>query len=276
MLVYDVAYLTSWFERTKLSEKIIEEDLSRVDKYVTRSIHKLGLGYERYEDKGEVPTKFVLSSTYKDEKETLKAKQISYPPNLKPSLNPKRAQKQTTNPCTPNLDGVYICMFCGYAGHFDEFYFWCKRIEKRHFDYAKNSYHDELIDFLSRSYSCALSRTYSRTLPQFSHGSNHHSFGFGSRENRFVPRHFGYGPCPHHGDHFLCRSGFPAGGSYTHFQPRHLDGPCFLHRGSHPTQPSGEMQRIVKTPSDRMVKCWIPKIYLTSPSTEPLTPFRPM
>jgi hypothetical protein len=74
MLVQDVAYLTSWLERTKLSEKIIEEDLSRVDECVTHSIHKLGLGYERCEDKGGISTKFVPSSTYNDEEETLKAK----------------------------------------------------------------------------------------------------------------------------------------------------------------------------------------------------------
>jgi hypothetical protein len=47
ILMQDVAYLTLWLERTKLSEKMIEEDLCRVDECVTRSIHKLGLGYER-------------------------------------------------------------------------------------------------------------------------------------------------------------------------------------------------------------------------------------
>jgi hypothetical protein len=30
----DVSYLTFWLERTKLSEKMIEEDLSRVDECV--------------------------------------------------------------------------------------------------------------------------------------------------------------------------------------------------------------------------------------------------
>jgi hypothetical protein len=86
MLMQDVAYLTSWLERTKLSEKMIEEDLSRVDECVTHSIQKLGLGYERCEDKGEISTKFVPKFTYKDEEETLKAKQIPYPPNPKPSF----------------------------------------------------------------------------------------------------------------------------------------------------------------------------------------------
>jgi hypothetical protein len=92
---------------------------------------------------------------------------------------------------------------------------------------------------------------------------------FGPRENRFEPRCFGYGPRPHRGDQFPRRSGFPAGGSFPHFESRHLDGPRFPCRGSRPTRPSGDVQRTVKTSSGRMVKCWIPKIYLTNPSTEP-------
>jgi hypothetical protein len=55
-----------------------------------------------------------------------------------------------------------------------------------------------------------------------------------------------------------------------------LDGPHFSRRGSHPTGTSGELLKTVKTSSGRMVKCWIPKIYLTNPSTEPSTSSRPM
>jgi hypothetical protein len=55
-------------------------------------------------------------------------------------------------------------------------------------------------------------------------------------------------------DHFLCRHGFPAGGFHTRFEPRHLDSPHFPRRGSHPTRSSGEVQKIVKTSSGRMVK----------------------
>jgi hypothetical protein len=120
MLMQDVAYLTLWLERTKLSEKIIEEDLSRVGECVTRSIDKLGLGYERCEDKGEISTKFVPSSIYNDEEETLKAKEISYPPNPKPSFNPKRGVKSES---PKPREEAFICMFCGYAGHLDEFCF---------------------------------------------------------------------------------------------------------------------------------------------------------
>jgi hypothetical protein len=43
-----------------------------------------------------------------------------------------------------------------------------------------------------------------------------------------VPRHFGYGPRPHRGDRFPRRSDFPTGGSFPHFEPRHLYGPRFL------------------------------------------------
>jgi hypothetical protein len=263
MLAQDVAYLTSRLERTKLSEKLIEEDLSQVDKCVTRSIHKLGLGYERYEPKGEISTKFVPSSTYKNEEETLKAKPIPYPPNSKSSFNPKKVQRQITNSSMPNLDGVYTCMFCGCAGHLDKFCFWHKRIEKRRFEYARNSSNDEFLDLPphsysrvpSHSYSHALPHTSSRALPQFAHGPNHHSYGFGSRENRFVPIRFGYDPRPHRGDRFPRRPNFPTGWSHTHFEPRHLDDTCFPRRGSRPTRSNGELQRIVKTSSGRMLKC---------------------
>jgi hypothetical protein len=48
-------------------------------------------------------------------------------------------------------------------------------------------------------------------LSYFSHGPNNRSYGFGSRENSFVPRRFGYGPRPHHGDRFLHRPSFLLG-----------------------------------------------------------------
>jgi hypothetical protein len=69
---------------------------------------------------------------------------------------------------------------------------------------------------------------------------------------------------------------FSTRGSRTHFESTHLDGPRFLHRGSRPTRPNGEVQRTIKTSSGRLVKCWIPRIYLTNPSTEPSTFSRSM
>jgi hypothetical protein len=91
-----------------------------------------------------------------------------------------------------------------------------------------------------------------------------------------VHRRFGYDPHPHRGDRFPRRLDFLAGGSYTHFEPRHLDGPHFPYCGTHPAGSNGEVQRTVKTSSSRMVKCWIPNIYLTNPSTEPSTFSCPM
>jgi hypothetical protein len=159
-------------------------------------------------------------------------------------------------------------------------------------EYVRDSYRDEFIDFPPRSYSHvpprfyshASPRTFSRALPrtspgalpQFAHGPNHHSYGFGPRENHFEPRRFGYGLRPHRGDCFPRRPDFSTGVSFLHYESRHLDGPRFLRRGSRSTRPSGEVQRTVKTSSGRMVKCWIPKIYLTNPSTEPSTFSRPM
>jgi hypothetical protein len=56
-----------------------------------------------------------------------------------------------------------------------------------------------------------------------------------------MPRRFSYDPRPHRGDRLLWRPGFSAGGSYTHFEPRHLDGPCF--------------PIMVHVPLDQMVRC---------------------
>jgi hypothetical protein len=70
-----------------------------------------------------------------------------------------------------------------------------------------------------------------------------------------VTRRFSYDPRPQCGDHFPHRHGFPAGGSYSHFEPRHLDGSCFPCCGSHPTGSNGELQKTMKTSSGCMVKC---------------------
>jgi hypothetical protein len=240
---------------------MIAEDLSWVEESATKSTYRLGVGFERCEKKGEKSAPmFVPSFSYHKEEEALKPTKSHYPSNPKPSFNPKReVRKETPN----SREEAFVCMFCGRAGHLDEFCFRRKKIERIHVKYVRDSYHDEFIDFLPHPYSHvpphfysrASHRTFSRALPrisssvssQFAHGPNHRSYGFGPRENRFEPRRFGYGPRPHHGDCFPRRPGFPAGGSFPHVEPRHLDGPHFSRRGSCPTRPSGEVQRTMKT-----------------------------
>jgi hypothetical protein len=100
---------------------MIEDDLSRVEDSATKFTYKLGFGLERCEDKGENSApKFVPSSNYHREEEALKPTKTHYPSSPKPSFNPKRGvKKNTPNTC----EEVYICMFYGRAGHFDEFCF---------------------------------------------------------------------------------------------------------------------------------------------------------
>jgi hypothetical protein len=138
--------LTARLEKTILSEKMIDDDLSRVKESVTKSTYKLGIGFERCEDKGKKSApKFISSSTYHKEEETIKSTKAHYPSNPKPSFNPKReAKRDTPKP----REEAFVWMFCGRTSHLDEFCFWHKRIEKRQFDYARNSYRDEFIDFL--------------------------------------------------------------------------------------------------------------------------------
>jgi hypothetical protein len=63
--------LTPHLEKTVLSEKMIEEDLRRVEESATKSI-------------------FVPNSNYHKEEEALKPTKTHYPSNPKPSFNPKR------------------------------------------------------------------------------------------------------------------------------------------------------------------------------------------
>jgi hypothetical protein len=71
-LKQEVTYLTSHLERTVLSKKMIEDDLSRVES-ATKSTYKLGVCFETCEDKNEKSApKFVPSSNYHKEKKALK------------------------------------------------------------------------------------------------------------------------------------------------------------------------------------------------------------
>jgi hypothetical protein len=141
--------LAACLEKTISSEKMNEEDLSRVEESATKSTYRLGIGFERCERKDEKSApKFVPSSSYHKEEEALKSTKTHYPSNPKPSFNPKSGVMRESH--KPRKE-AFICMFCVCTGHLDEFCFRRKRIEKMRFDYARNSYRDEFIDFLPRS-----------------------------------------------------------------------------------------------------------------------------
>jgi predicted nuclease with TOPRIM domain len=119
-LQQEVAYLTARLEKTMLSEKMIEEDLSWVEKSATKSTYRLGVVFERCEDKGEKSApKFISSSTYYKEEATIKSTKAHSPFNPKPSFNPKReVSKETPKP----REESFICLFCGCADHLDDFF----------------------------------------------------------------------------------------------------------------------------------------------------------
>jgi peptidyl-tRNA hydrolase len=87
--------LIACLEKTILSEKMIEEDLSWVEESVTKSTYRLGIGFERCEKKDvNSAPKFVLSSNYHKEEESLKPTKTHYPSNPKPFFNQKRNVKR--------------------------------------------------------------------------------------------------------------------------------------------------------------------------------------
>jgi hypothetical protein len=120
-LQQEVAYLTAHLEKTILTEKMIEDDLSLIEESATKSIYKLGIGFERCEDKGEKSVhKFIPSSTYHKEEAIIKLTKAHYPSNPKPSFNPKRELRKET---LKLREEAFVCMFCGHVGHLDEFCF---------------------------------------------------------------------------------------------------------------------------------------------------------
>jgi hypothetical protein len=87
--------LTARLEKIALSEKMIEEDLSRVKESATKSTYRLGVGFERCEDKGEKSApKFIPSNTYHKEEATIKSTKAYYPSNPKPPFNPERSKER--------------------------------------------------------------------------------------------------------------------------------------------------------------------------------------
>jgi hypothetical protein len=91
--------LTARFEKTKLSEKMIQDDLTRVEESAIKFTYKLGVGFERCQNKYEKSApKFIPSSNYHKEEEALKLNKTHYPSNPRPSFNPKReVRKETPN-----------------------------------------------------------------------------------------------------------------------------------------------------------------------------------
>jgi hypothetical protein len=113
--------LTARLERTILSEKIIVEDLSRVEESANKSTYRLDVSFERCEDKGEKSApKFISSSTYHKEEATIKPTKAHYPSNPKPSFNPKREVRKETSKLR---EEVFVCKFCDRVDHLDGFCF---------------------------------------------------------------------------------------------------------------------------------------------------------
>jgi hypothetical protein len=129
--------LTSHLERTVVSEKMIKDDLSWVEESATKFTYKLGVAFERRDDKGEKRVlKFVPTSNYHKEEEIIKFIKTHYPSSPKPSFNLKREVRKEI---PKSREEAFVCIFCVCARHLDEFCFHRKRIEKIRFDYAKNS-----------------------------------------------------------------------------------------------------------------------------------------
>jgi hypothetical protein len=154
--------LTARLEKTVLSEKMVEEDLSWVEESATKSRYRLGVGFERCEKKGEKSApKFVPSSSYHKEEEALKPTKAHYPSNPKPSFNPKREARKET----PKLRGKLL--FAYFVAVLVTWMSFASGGRELRGDVLSmlDSYRHEFIDFSLCSYSHVLRRFYSRASP---------------------------------------------------------------------------------------------------------------
>jgi hypothetical protein len=111
-----VDYLIARLEKTKLSEKMIEHDLSQVKESATKSTYKFGVGFERCENKGENSApKFIPSSNYHKEEEAFKSTKTHYSSNPKPFFNPERCEERNPQPKRESFY-VYVLWPCWSLG----------------------------------------------------------------------------------------------------------------------------------------------------------------
>jgi hypothetical protein len=100
---------------------MIEKNLSRVEEGATKSTYKLGVGFERCEDKGENGApKFIPSSTYHQEEKIIKSNKAHYPSNPKPSFSTMREVRKET---PKSREEAFVCMFYGRVSYLYEFCF---------------------------------------------------------------------------------------------------------------------------------------------------------
>jgi hypothetical protein len=88
--------LTARLEKTVLSEKMIEEDLSWVEESATMSTYRLGVGFERCEKMRRVLLSlFLAPATIKKRKHSNQPKPITHPIQSHPSTQREKQGKKS-------------------------------------------------------------------------------------------------------------------------------------------------------------------------------------
>jgi hypothetical protein len=107
-LQQDVVYLTARLEKTILSEKMIEEDLSRVEESATKYTYRLGTGFKRCEKKVRrvLLNLFLAPATIKKRKHSNQPEPITHPIQSHPST---QREKQRKKPLSRERKFLFTC-----------------------------------------------------------------------------------------------------------------------------------------------------------------------
>jgi hypothetical protein len=95
-LQQEVAYLAAHLEKTTLSEKMVEEDLSRVEESATKSTYRFGVGLRdvRRKVRRVLLCLFLAPATIKKRKHSNQPKPITHPIQSHPSTQREKQEKK--------------------------------------------------------------------------------------------------------------------------------------------------------------------------------------
>jgi hypothetical protein len=97
--------LTARLEKTALSEKMIEQDLSWVEENATKSTYRLGVRFERYENvRSVLPSLFLALPTTKRKQQSNPPKLTIHPTQSHPSIQREKQGKK------PQAERGSFCM----------------------------------------------------------------------------------------------------------------------------------------------------------------------
>lgn len=238
-LLTENEYLLSLVEKCSEGKGKMNLILAKTKMCADKAGLALGLGFERVAYNGESKTVFTTPTTLDAEKSKINT---TPQPIKKPTPQPKMREFVRKPRVTDNRvpERRYHCTYCQRDGHLVGFCFRRRRDERCGWDWSTRDMYRPSIGVHE-----SFPRFHSRVPSAFQ------SFPKGVARRGFYHNSYGFGP------------------RVRGYESQGFDGPRFPYRGTRPQRVGVELPTV--STSGRMTQYWIPRRFLTNPSTEPST-----